>query len=91
MGAETGSFATACFVLSRGGAKSRPSGRSNHARKPKSRNPEGRDAIVYLLRQATKNTSRRYYLYVNNRFEGSAPWTIVAALREAVAFEKPSG
>ena len=43
--------------------------------------PEGRDAIVYLLRQATSNTSRRYYLYVNNRFEGSAPWTIVNALR----------
>jgi hypothetical protein len=43
--------------------------------------PEGsRRHRALVLRQATTNTSRRYHLYVNNRFEGSAPWTIVNAL-----------
>jgi hypothetical protein len=39
--------------------------------------------LCWLLSQSklTTNTSRRYYLYVNNRFEGSAPWTIVNALK----------
>jgi uncharacterized protein YecE (DUF72 family) len=88
-GSDTASFATARFLLKPGRAYEEAVQAFQPYMEIKEPYREGRDAIVYLLRQSTNNTSRRYYLYVNNRFEGSAPWTIVNALKaltdEAVA------
>ena len=52
--------------------------------------PEGREALVYLLRPASSGRARTRYIYVNNRFEGCAPWTIVAALEAAIGAGQPS-
>lgn len=79
-GCEPASFTTARFLLKPGRTYEQAVEAFQPYREIQDPYPEGRDAIVYLLRQATANTSRRYYLYVNNRFEGSAPWTIVHAL-----------
>ncbi len=82
-GSEPASFTTARFLLKPGRTYEQAVKAFQPYMEIKEPYPEGRDGIVYLLRQATTNTSRRYYLYVNNRFEGSAPWTIVNALRDA--------
>jgi uncharacterized protein YecE (DUF72 family) len=79
-GSEPASFTTARFLLKPGRTYEQAVKSFQPYMEIKDPYPEGRDAIVYLLRQATTNTSRRYYLYVNNRFEGSAPWTIINAL-----------
>jgi len=84
VGADSASFATARFLLKPGRTYEQAVKAFQPYMEIKEPYPEGRETIVYLLRQATSNTSRRYYLYVNNRFEGSAPWTIVAALAELV-------
>jgi len=84
-GNETAGFSTARFLLKPGRSYEEAVDKFQPYEKIQDPYPEGRDAIVYLLKQATTNTSRRYYLYVNNRFEGSAPWTIVNAIAAATA------
>jgi uncharacterized protein YecE (DUF72 family) len=86
-GSETADFATARFLLKPGRAYEQAVQAFQPYTEIKEPYPEGRDAIVYLLRQATNNTSRRYYIYVNNRFEGSALWTIVVALEASMHVE----
>ena len=85
IGSETADFATARFLLKPGRTYESAVNAFQPYTEIKDEYPEGRHAIVYLLRQATSNTSRRYYLYVNNRFEGSAPWTIWNALHAAAS------
>ena len=80
-GADTAGFATARFLLKPGRTYEQAVKVFQPYMEIKEPYPEGREAIVYLLRQATTHASRRYYLYVNNRFEGSALWTIVKALK----------
>jgi uncharacterized protein YecE (DUF72 family) len=86
-GSEPANFTTARFLLKPGRTYEQAVKAFQPYMEIQDPYPEGRDAIVYLLRQATTNTSRKYYLYVNNRFEGSAPWTIVKALAAALGEE----
>jgi uncharacterized protein YecE (DUF72 family) len=49
-------------------------------------NDEARAAALALLEEGEKTPGRRTYIFINNRLEGSAPWTIKAmidARREA--------
>lgn len=50
-------------------------------------NDEARSAADALIEEGTSTSGRRTYIFINNRLEGSAPWTIKAMLdarREAL-------
>jgi uncharacterized protein YecE (DUF72 family) len=46
-------------------------------------NTEGRAAGAALIRNAVGTAAGRTFVYVNNRFEGNAPWTLQAMIEEA--------
>jgi hypothetical protein len=43
-------------------------------------NGEARGAAAALIAEGATTPNRRTYLFINNRLEGSAPWTISALL-----------
>jgi hypothetical protein len=85
VGSETADFTSARFLLRPG---------RNYEQAVKSFQPytevkepyqEGRDALAKLLTPAGPGHPKRRYLYVNNRLEGCALWTIYAVLSGLLA------
>ncbi len=85
IGNETADFTAARFLLKPGRSYEQAVKSFQPYTEIKEPYQEGRDALAKLLTRAGPNRTKRRYIYVNNRLEGSAPWTIVAALEAAVA------
>jgi hypothetical protein len=85
IGVETADFCSARFLLRPGRTYEQAVKAFTPYTEIKEPNPEARIALTSLLGRATFSRARRRYIYVNNRLEGCAPWTIVAALEAAVA------
>lgn len=85
IGNETADFLTARFLLKPGRSYEQAVNAFQPYTEIKEPYPAGRAALSRLLARATIGRTKRRYIYVNNRFEGSAPWTIVAALEAATA------
>jgi uncharacterized protein YecE (DUF72 family) len=85
IGSETADFCAARFLLRPGRNYEQAVKAFTPYTEIKEPNPEARIALTKLLGRATFSRARRRYIYVNNRLEGCAPWTIVAALEAAVA------
>ena len=84
IGNETADFAAARFLLKPGRSYEQAVKSFQPYAEIKEPYQEGRDALAKLLTRAGPNRTKRRYIYVNNRLEGCAPWTIVAALEAAV-------
>ena len=88
-GKETADFVTARFLLKPGRTYEQAVKSFEPYREIKEANEEARNGIKQLLGKACFSRARKRYIYVNNRLEGSAPWTISAVL-EAMAAERAS-
>ena len=88
-GEETADFVTARFLLKPGRTYEQAVKSFQPYREIKDANEEARTGIKQLLGKACFTRTRKRYIYVNNRLEGSAPWTISAVL-EAMAAERAS-
>jgi uncharacterized protein YecE (DUF72 family) len=88
-GEETADFITARFLLKPGRTYEQAVKSFQPYREIKDANEEARTGIKQLLGKACFSRTRKRYIYVNNRLEGSAPWTISAVL-EAMAAERAS-
>ena len=88
-GEETADFVTARFLLKPGRTYEQAVKSFEPYREIKEANEEARNGIKQLLGKACFTRARKRYIYVNNRLEGSAPWTISAVL-EAMAAERAS-
>jgi uncharacterized protein YecE (DUF72 family) len=80
IGSETADFVTARFLLRPGKSYQQAKTGFHPYKEIKETYPEGRNALKELLRSSCFSRTRKRYIYVNNRFEGSAPWTISAVL-----------
>ena len=89
IGEETADFVTARFLLKPRGTYEQAVKSFEPYREIKDAHEEARTGIKKLLGRACLAWTRKRYIYVNNRLEGSAPWTISAVL-EAMASERPS-
>lgn len=85
IGSETADFVTARFLLKPGKSYEQAVKAFEPYTEIKEPNAEARMALAKLLGKAAMGRTRKRYIYVNNRLEGCAPWTIVAALEEAIA------
>jgi len=85
IGVETADFCSARFLLRPGRNYEQAVEAFSPYKEIKEPNAEARQSLAKLLGRATFSRARRRYIYVNNRLEGCAPWTIVAALEAAVA------
>jgi uncharacterized protein YecE (DUF72 family) len=83
IGSETADFVTARFLLRPGKSYQKAKTGFLPYREIKEPYPEGRNALRALLGRSCFSGTRKRYIYVNNRFEGSAPWTISAVLEAA--------
>ena len=83
LGSETADFVTARFLLKPGRNYEQAVKAFQPYKEVKDPNPDARNALGQLLGRAAFSRTRRRYIYVNNRLEGSAPWTISAVLAEA--------
>jgi uncharacterized protein YecE (DUF72 family) len=89
VGNETADFVTARFLLKPGRNYEQAVKSFQPYTEIKEVYPEGRVALSRLLARVAIGQTRRRYIYVNNRFEGCAPWTIVAALEAVI--QDPTG
>ena len=80
VGSETADFVTARFLLRPGKSYQQAKTGFHPYKEIKEPYPEGRGALAQLLGRACFSRTRKRYIFVNNRFEGSAPWTISAVL-----------
>ncbi len=88
-GSFTGEFATARFLLKPGRTFEQAVEKFQPYTEIKEPNPAVRLALIELLTApAPPGKSRRRYLYVNNRLEGCALWTIYAAITGLAASAK---
>jgi uncharacterized protein YecE (DUF72 family) len=85
IGDETADFAAARFLLKPGRTYEQAVKSFEPYREIKDPNEEARDGLKRLLGKATFSRTRKRYIYVNNRLEGSAPWTISAVLAAMAA------
>lgn len=86
-GSETADFVTARFLLKPGRSYQQAVDTFQPYQEIKEPNEEARTGIKQLLGRACFTRTRKRYIYVNNRLEGSAPWTIFAVL-DAMAAER---
>ena len=80
IGSETADFVSARFLLKPGRNYEQAVKAFQPYKEIKEANPEARIALSQLLGRAAFSRTRKRYIYVNNRLEGSAPWTISAVL-----------
>jgi len=85
IGSETADFVTARFLIKPGRNYEKAVKAFQPYKEIKDPNPEARVALGQLLGHAAFSRTRKRYIYVNNRLEGSAPWTISAVLDAAKA------
>jgi uncharacterized protein YecE (DUF72 family) len=83
IGSETADFVAARFLLKPGRTYEQAREGFKPYKEIKDPYPEGRAALAQLLGRACFSRSRKRYIYVNNRLEGSAPLTIAAVLAMA--------
>jgi len=83
IGSETADFVTARFLLRPGKSYQQAKTGFQPYKEIKEPYPEGRGALTQLLGRTCFSRTRKRYIYVNNRFEGSAPLTIAAVLEAA--------
>jgi uncharacterized protein YecE (DUF72 family) len=88
VGNETADFVTARFLLKPGRTYEQAVKAFQPYREIREPVPEARTALQQLLGRACFSRTRKRYLYVNNRLEGSAPLTIAAVL-EAINDSNP--
>ena len=81
IGSETADFVTARFLLKPGRSYEQAVKGFQSYKEGKDPFPEGRAALAQLFARACFSRSRRRYIYVKNRLEGSAPWTISEVLK----------
>ena len=80
IGSETADFVAARFLLKPGRRYEQAVTAFQPYKEVKEAYLEARDALVQLLGKSLFSRTRKRYIYVNNRLEGSAPWTIAAVL-----------
>jgi uncharacterized protein YecE (DUF72 family) len=80
VGSETADFVTARFLLKPGRSYEQAVKAFQPYREIREPITEARAALQQLLGRACFSRSRKRYIYVNNRLEGSAPLTIAAIL-----------
>ena len=80
VGSETADFLTARFLLKPGRSYEQAVKAFQPYREIKEPNLEAREGLLQLLKPERFTGTRRRYIYVNNRLEGSAPWTIAAVV-----------
>ena len=85
IGSETADFLTARFLLKPGRSYEQAVKAFQPYKEIKEPNTEARAALGQLLGRACFAKTRKRYIYVNNRLEGSAPLTISAVLNAATA------
>ncbi len=85
IGSETADFITARFLLKPGRSYEEAVKAFQPYTEIKEPNTEARTALAKLLGNAAVGRTRKRYIYVNNRLEGCAPWTIVAVLEAAIS------
>ncbi len=85
VGIETADFCSARFLLKPGRSYNQAVEAFSPYTEIKEPNREARLSLSKLLSRSALGKARRRYIYVNNRLEGCAPWTIVAALEVALA------
>jgi uncharacterized protein YecE (DUF72 family) len=83
IGSETADFVTARFLLKPGINYEQAVKAFRPYKEIKEPNPEARLALGQLLGRVAFSRTRKRYIYVNNRLEGSAPWTIASVLAAA--------
>jgi uncharacterized protein YecE (DUF72 family) len=88
VGSETGDFVTARFLLKPGRTYEQAVKAFQPYREIREPIPEARTALQQLLGRACFSRSKKRYIYVNNRLEGSAPLTIAAVLEAINATER---
>jgi len=85
IGSETADFVTARFLLKPGKSYEKAVQAFQPYTEIKEPNAEARMALAKLLGKAAVGRTRKRYIYVNNRLEGCAPWTIVAVLEAVIS------
>ena len=80
VGSETADFVAARFLLKPGRSYDQAVKAFQPYREIKEPSEEARTGLKQLLGRACFTRTRKRYIYVNNRLEGSAPWTIAAVL-----------
>jgi uncharacterized protein YecE (DUF72 family) len=85
IGNETTDFCSARFLLKPGRNYEQAVQAFTPYSEIKEPNTEARTALEKLISRASLGKAKRRYIYVNNRLEGCAPWTIVAVLEAALA------
>lgn len=83
IGNETADFCSARFLLKPGRSYEQAVKAFTPYTEIKEPNLEARMALARLLSRSSLGRTKRRYIYVNNRLEGCAPWTIVYALEAA--------
>ena len=89
IGEEAADFVTARFLLKPGRTYEQAVKSFEPYSEIKEPNEEARTGIKQLLGRTCFTRTRKRYIFVNNRLEGSAPWTISAVLA-AMAAERSS-
>ena len=84
IGVETADFCSARLLVRPGRTKQQAVEAFMPYSEIKEPNKEARASLAKLLSRSAFQKARRRYIYVNNRLEGNAPWTIVAALEAAL-------
>jgi uncharacterized protein YecE (DUF72 family) len=82
IGNETADFVTARFLLKPGRTYEQAVKNFQPYTEIKEPNPDARAALLELLARSSFTRTKKRYIYVNNRLEGSAPLTIAAVLAE---------
>jgi uncharacterized protein YecE (DUF72 family) len=87
VGEETADFVTGRFLLKPGRTYEEAVKSFEPYNEIKDENEDARSGLKHLLGKDCFTRTRKRYVYVNNRLEGSAPWTISAVL-EAMAADR---
>ena len=85
IGSGTADFVTARFLLRPGKGYQQAKTGFQPYKEIKEPYPDARMALARLVGKTSLGRFRKRYIYVNNRLEGCAPWTIAAALEAASA------
>ncbi len=79
-GSETADFSSARFLLKPGRNYEQAVAKFQPYREVQEPYPDAREALAHLLTPAQPGRTRTRYVYVNNRLEGCALWTIYAVI-----------
>lgn len=82
VGNETADFATARFLLKPGRTFEQAVDKFKPYTEIKEIYLEGRLALLKLMKPDKTGTAKTYFIYINNRFEGCSPKTILAILQQ---------